>query len=345
MQAVKPVNQMMAIPEEVWHCELATPERIEGNWFTKDILSVDQFSRADLDEIFGLASQMRAVRWERGYSELLRGRVLVNLFYEASTRTDASFSIAMKRLGGEVHNIVGVQFSSVSKGETLEDTVRVLGGYADAIVLRHPQAGSAAAAAAALRRLRRPQHVPLLNAGDGVGEHPTQALLDVYTIERRLNRLDGLTIAMVGDLKHGRTVHSLAKLMALYEGTKLILVSPPELRMPSDLLDYLHERGVETREVPAIGDALAESDVFYVTRVQKERFSDESLYRQMQGSYQVNVETLGMMKPEAIVMHPLPRVGEIDNEVDDSPKAVYFEQAENGMYVRMALLALVLGNK
>jgi aspartate carbamoyltransferase len=321
------------------------PEKIDGHFYGKDILSVEQFSRRDLEILFARAQEMKALKEQQGSIDLLHGKVLVNLFYEASTRTDAAFSIAMKRLGGEVHNIVGVQFSSVSKGETLADTVRVLATYADVIVLRHHEMGSALKAATYIRKLKLRSHqppVPLINGGDGVGEHPTQAFLDAYTIEQKFGTLEGLTVAMVGDLKHGRTVHSLAKLLSLFKNVRLIFVSPDSLRMPRELLLELQRKGVSVSEADSLSKVAFEADVFYITRVQQERFSDPDLYYQVQGSYKVDAAFLEKIKENAIIMHPLPRVGEITEEVDESPHAVYFEQAENGMYIRMALLTSVL---
>lgn len=323
-------------------------EPVKGELAGKDVLSIEQFDRTDLEQFFEVVARMKRVVEQNGSTDILRGKILANLFYEASTRTDASFSIAMKRLGGEVHNIVGVQFSSVSKGETLEDTVRVLSGYADVIVLRHPEKGAALRAAEAIHAQRHKLNlrpVPLVNAGDGVGEHPSQALLDAYTIVQKFGRISNLTVALIGDLKHGRTVHSLAKLLSLYENVKLVLVSPPSLRMPAELVAELRSQNVELREVDSITDAqtLTETDVWYVTRVQKERFETHEAYQEVSGSYQVTAETVGRMKPNAIIMHPLPRVGEIAEDVDNLPQAMYFEQAANGMYVRMALLSGVLG--
>jgi aspartate carbamoyltransferase catalytic subunit len=319
---------------------------VAGDWLGKDVISVEQFNRHDLDQLFEVTARMKRIKETNGSTDILRGRILANLFYEASTRTDASFSIAMKRLGGEVHNIVGVQFSSVSKGETLADTVRVLSGYTDVLVLRHPQMGAAAEAARAIHTERQKVGggpVPLINAGDGVGEHPTQALLDMYTILQKRGRFEGLTIAMVGDLKHGRTVHSLARLLSLYAGIRLILIAPPSLRMPEELVALLKSRGIEIQEAESIEAVAREADVWYITRVQKERFDNEAAYSAVQGSYSVTLETVNQMKPDTIIMHPLPRVGEIAEEVDSLPQAVYFEQAANGMFVRMAILAGVLG--
>ncbi|MDB5082330.1 MAG: Aspartate carbamoyltransferase [Chloroflexi bacterium] len=335
---------MLTFNDNMAGIEIAEP--VSGSWQGKDIISVEQFTKSDLDQLFEVTARMKRIKEMNGSTDILRGKILANLFYEASTRTDASFSIAMKRLGGEVHNIVGVQFSSVSKGETLADTVRVLSGYTDVLVLRHPQQGAASTAAQAIHvqcRLAGNGPVPLINAGDGVGEHPTQALLDMYTIIQKCNRIDGLTVAMVGDLKHGRTVHSLARLLSFYTGIKLIFIAPPSLQMPPDLVTQLRGRGVETREAASIDEVSQEADVWYITRVQKERFDSEDAYRSVQGSYSVNAETVSRMKPDSIIMHPLPRVGEIAEEVDSLPQAVYFEQAANGMFVRMAILAGVLG--
>ncbi|NWJ48358.1 MAG: aspartate carbamoyltransferase [Chloroflexi bacterium] len=321
-------------------------EPINGDLTGKAVLSVEQFSRSDLDRFFEEADWMKRIKEQNGSTDILRGKILVNLFYEASTRTDSSFSIAMKRLGGEVHNIVGVQFSSVSKGETLSDTVRVLSGYADLIVLRHHQKGAAAEAALAIHKERTKQglpNIPLINAGDGVGEHPSQALLDTYTINQKCGGLDDLTVGLVGDLKHGRTVHSLAKLLSLYRNVKLIFVSPESLNMPEELVEELKAKGVQMSVAKDINEVANEADVWYITRVQKERFESEEAYQAVSGSYRVTLDTVASMKPTAIIMHPLPRVGEIDEAVDELPQAVYFEQASNGMYVRMALLSGVLG--
>lgn len=321
-------------------------ERVEGNWLGKDVISVEQFSRTDLEQLFEVTARMKRLKEQNGSTDILRGKILSNLFYEASTRTDASFSIAMKRLGGEVHNIVGVQFSSVSKGETLPDTVRVLSGYTDVIVLRHPEQGAAKLAASAIHSERAKldqSPVPLINAGDGVGEHPTQALLDMYTIQQKCGRLENLTIGMVGDLKHGRTVHSLARLLSMYKNIKLIFISPASLRMPTELVESLREHGVQMQEAETIAEAVDLPDVWYITRVQKERFESHAAYQEVSNSYCVTLDTVKLMKPNAIIMHPLPRVGEISEEVDELPQAVYFEQAANGMFVRMAILAGVLG--
>ena len=240
-----------------------------------------------------------------------------------------------QRLGGSVIPINEVKYSSVSKGESLPDTVRTLECYADVIVIRHPEVGSAAIAAKAARK-------PVINAGDGVGEHPTQALLDAFTIREELGHLDGLTVTLLGDLKHGRTVHSLARLLSLYK-VKLNYVAPDILRMPSEQIAELKAKKIDQSEYSTLDKALPESDVLYVTRVQKERFTDETVYESVKGAYVIDPKVMKAAKERMIVMHPLPRVGEISPEFDDDPRAAYFRQMEYGLYVRMALLAMVLG--
>jgi aspartate carbamoyltransferase catalytic subunit len=311
----------------------------------KDVLSVKQFSPDDLEAIFRNTDLLRS-NVEHGIAlNPLAGMVLACVFYEPSTRTFSSFVSAMQRLGGSVIPIQNVAYSSVAKGETFEDTIRTLGLYADAVVLRHNIKGSARKGAACLDK-------PLINAGDGIGEHPTQAFLDAYTIRRRFSDWPwGLTITMLGDLKHGRTIHSLARLVALYVKKArhfkklpvLRFVSPPELRIPRGLHAELRDASVPFTEHTDLGKVLKGTDVLYVTRVQKERFKTPEAYQRVQGSYIITPDTLKAMKKTAIVMHPLPRVGEISMEVDADPRAAYFEQVENGLYVRMALLAMVLG--
>jgi len=307
----------------------------DSPFYGKDILSVSQFERSDLETIFGVAQEMRAMVERVGTFDLLKGKILANLFYEPSTRTSSSFLAAMERLGGSVIPINEVRYSSVAKGESLPDTIRTLECYADVIVLRHPEVGSAAVAAQAARK-------PVINAGDGVGEHPTQALLDLFTIFEELGRVDGLTVTMLGDLKYGRTVHSLARLLSLYQ-VRLQYVSPEMLRMPAELVADLKAKGVSQSEYRSVEEALPDSDVLYVTRVQKERFEDLDLYEQVKSAYVITPEILRHAKEQMIVMHPLPRVGEISMEVDADPRAAYFRQMEYGLYVRMALLAMVLG--
>jgi len=303
-------------------------------WYGKDIISVKQFSRSDLEYIFGVAHEMREMVTRVGTFDLLKGKILANLFYEPSTRTSSSFTSAMERLGGSVIPINEVRYSSVAKGESLPDTVRTLECYADVIVLRHPETGSAALAAQYARK-------PIINAGDGVGEHPTQALLDLFTIREELGAIDGLTVTMLGDLKYGRTVHSLARLLSLYS-VKINYVAPEILRMPKEIIEEL-PRTMAQAEYNTIDPVLAQSDVLYVTRVQKERFTNEADYDIVKGSYIIAPEMMKAAKERMIVMHPLPRVGEISIDFDTDPRAAYFRQMEYGLYVRMALLAMVLG--
>lgn len=305
------------------------------NFHGHDILSVDQFNRESLDYIFEVAHEMRVLVERFGSADLLQGKILANLFYEPSTRTSSSFMAAMLRLGGQVIPINNVQYSSVSKGESLPDTIRTLESYSDVIVIRHPEVGSAATAAYYADK-------PVINAGDGVGEHPTQSLLDMFTIVEELGGVDGLKIAMVGDLKYGRTVHSLTKLLLDYK-VEFTFVSPENLRMPNEILNEVKRREHTYTETEAIQDVIAGCDVLYVTRVQKERFTDLAEYDRVKDFYVVDEELMKQAKEEMIIMHPLPRVGEISYAIDDDPRAAYFRQMRNGMYIRMALLAAVLG--
>jgi aspartate carbamoyltransferase len=312
-------------------------ENKNADWYGKDIISVKQFGRSDLEYVFGVAHEMRGMVERVGTFDLLKGKILANLFYEPSTRTSSSFTAAMERLGGSVIPINEVKYSSVTKGESLTDTVRTLECYADVIVLRHPETGSAAIAAKAARK-------PVINAGDGVGEHPTQALLDTFTIFEELSggNVDGMTVTMLGDLKYGRTVHSLARLLSLYK-VKINYVSPEILRMPKEVMDEVGAKGIPQAEYSSLENVLPETDVLYVTRVQKERFEDPADYEKVKGAYVIDPEIMKAAKQEMIVMHPLPRVGEISVDFDEDPRAAYFRQMEYGLYVRMALLAMVLG--
>lgn len=304
-------------------------------WYGKDIISIKQFSRADLEYIYAVAHEMRVMVERVGTFDLLKGKILANLFYEPSTRTSSSFVAAMQRLGGSVISINEVRYSSVAKGESLPDTIRTLECYADVIVIRHPELGSAVIASEASRK-------PVINAGDGVGEHPTQALLDGFTIHEELGRLDKLTVTMLGDLKYGRTVHSLARLMSLYNA-KIHYVSPEILRMPPKIIAELDAKGIVQAEHSTLDQVLPETDVLYVTRVQRERFPSEDVYNSVQGAFVIDKAVMKAAKPKMIVMHPLPRVNEINVDFDDDPRAAYFRQMEYGLYVRMALLAMVLG--
>lgn len=294
------------------------------------ILSVDQFDRSALEDLFKRADAMRALVKKDGGDARLAHHVTANLFYEPSTRTSSSFAAAMYRLGGQVISINDVQYSSVAKGETLEDTVRTLGQYADAIVLRHPEVGASAIAAGVSK-------VPIINAGDGIGEHPTQALLDLYTILSEFGQVDGLTITLVGDLKNGRTVHSLAKLLNHFDVT-LRFVAPESLKFPDELAKELTNKLTSSEKL----DELKDTDILYVTRVQKERFANLEVYEAVKNSYIITNDTLTSLKPTARIMHPLPRVGEIASEVDSDPRAAYFRQVENGLYIRMVLFDMLI---
>ena len=271
---------------------------------------------------------------KKGGSKLLEGKILAALFYEPSTRTRLSFEAAMNRLGGSVISAEGIQFSSLYKGETIEDTMMMVGGYADIIAMRHPEQGSADTAASAAP-------VPFINAGDGPGQHPSQALLDLYTIEKECKTIDGLHITMVGDLRYGRTVHSLCYLLGLYKNIRFTFVSPAELTMPEKVTSFLKEKNIPYAETDDLAAAIAESDVVYMTRVQKERFADVAQYERLKLKYVLTADMIRGKK--AVVMHPLPRVGEITTDVDLLHNAAYFRQAQNGVPVRMALLAMLLG--
>jgi aspartate carbamoyltransferase catalytic subunit len=312
-------------------------ENKHAAWYGKDIISVKQFSRDDLEYVFGVAHEMRGMVERVGTFDLLKGKILANLFYEPSTRTSSSFTAAMERLGGSVIPINEVKYSSVTKGESLSDTVRTLECYADVIVLRHPETGSAAIAAKAARK-------PVINAGDGTGEHPTQALLDTFTIFEELGagQVDGMTVTMLGDLKYGRTVHSLARLLSSFK-VKLNYVSPDILKMPKEVMDEVSAKGIPQAEYSTLEKVLPETDVLYVTRVQKERFEDPADYEKVKSAYVIDPAIMQAAKQDMIVMHPLPRVTEISMDFDDDPRAAYFRQMEYGLYVRMALLAMVLG--
>lgn len=299
------------------------------------LLGVRQFDRPLLDTLLRASHEMEAVA-HAGHDRRLAGRILATLFFEPSTRTRLSFEAAMYRLGGQVLTMEsGRETSSAAKGETIEDTIRIVQGYADAIVLRHYQEGLAARAAAVAR-------VPIINAGDGAGEHPTQALIDLYTIQRELGRLDGLRVALVGDLRYGRAARSLALLLCQTRDLEIVRVTTPELDLRADVLAYLDQHGVRHRREARLAAALTDVDVVYQTRVQHERFTDEAAYERSRGSFIIDATILAALPARAIVLHPLPRVDEIAPDVDADPRAAYFRQARNGLYVRMALLAACL---
>lgn len=300
------------------------------------VVDVGQFDRPGLERIFAAADRMRALPRQ---SKPLAGYTLATIFYEPSTRTRLSFETAMHRLGGNVISTENArEFSSAIKGESVEDTIRIVEGYADAIVLRHHEQGSAHRAASV-------SSVPILNAGDGPGEHPSQALLDLYTIRHELGRIDGLRVALVGDLRFGRTARSLARLLRLTERTELIFVSPPAVPMGSDVRAELAGAGIPFRDEPDLDAVLPHIDVIYQTRVQKERFTTPGEYEAARGQYVLDGDAMRRLKADAILLHPLPRVDEITTEVDADPRAAYFRQAHNGVFIRMALLEHVLGDR
>ena len=300
-----------------------------------DIISATQFNRGDIETVLKMAKKMEPYASKKKWSAILGEKLLAALFYEPSTRTRLSFETSMQRLGGKVISAVGLQFSSLTKGETLYDTGKIIENYADVIVMRHPDDGS-------IEKLARGAGIPVINAGDGSGEHPSQALLDIYTIEKELGKVDGLTIAMVGDLKYGRTVHSLA-IMLSHFGVNLIFVSPGELRMPEHICRMLKEKNVSYKETTDMAEAMKSADVLYMTRIQQERFADLKEYEKHKNVYVLTRELVEKKNPNLLIMHPFPRIWEIKEDVDDLPGAVYFKQASNGVAVRMALLALVLG--
>ncbi|KAJ1893321.1 Carbamoyl-phosphate synthase, partial [Coemansia sp. IMI 209127] len=309
----------------------------ENPFYMKHVLSVRQFSREDLHLLFAVAQEMRTAVQRYGMVPVLPGRVMASVFYEPSSRTSSSFQAAMLRLGGQVF-AASSETSSVAKGETLEDTVRTFGSYADIVSLRHPQPGSVQGAA-------RFSNVPVVNAGDGTGEHPTQAMLDVFTIREELGTVNGLTITLVGDLRNGRTVHSLARVLAQYKNVTLHYVAPPALAMPDSIKRDVALRApyvVQSEHTELTDEILAATDVLYVTRVQKERFASDADYEAAKDAYVIDNSLMRKCKRNMIVMHPLPRVSEIAPEVDTDQRAVYFRQMQYGMFVRMALLALVL---
>jgi len=295
-------------------------------WKGRDIISIRELSREDIEAVIKKAKKIKPD------PELLRGKMLASLFFEPSTRTHLSFASAMQQLGGGVVGFASTEASSQAKGESLKDTIQIVEKYADVIVIRHPLEGSARLAADLT-------DLPVINAGDGANQHPTQTLLDLFTIEEFQGRIDGLKIGLVGDLKYGRTAHSLATALTRFEGIELRLISPPTLRMPNQILREL-EGKLEYHETEELD--LRDLDVVYMTRIQKERFPDIEEYEKVKGAYVMNLEACQQLKESAIILHPLPRVDEIAPEVDALPQAKYFEQAKRGIPVRMAILSLVL---
>jgi aspartate carbamoyltransferase catalytic subunit len=311
----------------------------------RHVISVHDFSVEEIVEVLDRAEGMVAIARGEATSDLLRGKVLACIFFEPSTRTRLSFETAMNRLGGGVIGFAGTEATSVVKGETLADTIRMVSGYADAVVLRHPHEGAARLATefSSVPRLATEfSSVPILNAGDGAGQHPTQTLLDLFTIRRETGRMEGLNISLVGDLRYGRTVHSLAIALAKL-GNKINLVSPQGLEMPNEVVGYLEDAGLFGTACHLPDEVIAETDILYVTRIQKERFPDPVEYEKVAGIYRVDPELVAKGPGSMIIMHPLPRVKEIAPEVDALPQARYFIQAFNGVPVRMALLSMLVG--
>ena len=308
------------------------------------ILSIEQFERHDIERIFDVADRMEPYAQRQKLTKVLDGAILGSMFFEPSTRTRVSFGCAFNLLGGNVRETTGFEHTAIAKGESLYDTARVMSGYSDAIVMRHPQVGSAAEFAAASR-------VPVINGGDGPNEHPSQALLDLYTIKKELrakNRpLDGIRIALIGDLRHGRTVHSLCKLIALFNTVNVILISPKALRMPPELIENLRRDGHRVTESDRMEESIAKVDIAYSTRIQEERFSSREEALEFRGQYRLNQSIYTRFcEPNTVIMHPLPRdsraeANELDNDLNENPNLAIFRLADNGVLVRMALFALL----
>jgi len=298
----------------------------------RDITSIEDFTRQEIDYILKTAKAMELLAAQG--SDMLRGKILANTFFEPSTRTRLSFEAAMLKLGGNTIGFADAENTSVKKGENLADTIRTVENYADIIALRHPLEGAAKLAAEFSK-------IPIINAGSGAEEHPTQALVDLYTIQKEKQRIDGLKIAVIGDLRYGRTVHSLAYALSLYN-IELTLVSPESLRMRREVLRAIQNK-ISVSETQNLETTISQTDVLYVTRIQKERFPDQAEYAKVKGTYRVDLKTLANAKKGLIILHPLPRVDEIAPEVDATPHARYFQQVWNGIVIRMALLALIMG--
>ncbi len=302
-----------------------------------DVVSIRDCSKEQIEQVMDLAKRMVPYAKGEKTTKVLDGRILANLFFEPSTRTRLSFESAMTRLGGRIMEITQPLATSTAKGETLADTIRMIDSYSDVIVLRHPHEGAARLAAHFSSK-------PVINAGDGAGQHPTQTLLDLFTIKQQLGEIAGKNVVLVGDLKYGRTAHSLAEALATFSAN-LTFVAPPTLQMPKETVKQLEKCGVKPKLSSKLEEVISEADVLYVTRIQKERFPDPNEYLKVAGLYRVDSALLREAKSDMIIMHPLPRVDEIAPEVDYSPHAKYFEQAFNGVPVRMALLLMVLGGE
>lgn len=307
----------------------------------KDVVSIKDFSRPELEKIFEIAEGMES----RGYDKsLLRGRRVGLLFYEPSTRTRLSFDTAAQSIGADTVWFAGVEGTSVMKGETLKDTIETVAGYVDAIVMRHPYDGSArwAAEVTSKRAERGEKKVPVINGGDGKNEHPTQTMLDLYSMLRTQGRIDGLDVAMVGDLKYGRTVHSLSYALSMYD-CRISFVAPDSLQVPDHVTSFLRSKNVAFSKHSGVEEVIERADIVYMTRIQKERFPDENEYNKVRGLYRIDRALLQKGKPTMRLMHPLPRVDEIAQDADGDTRAYYFKQAGNGVPVRAALLSLVVG--
>ncbi|MBT6320067.1 MAG: aspartate carbamoyltransferase [Porticoccaceae bacterium] len=315
------------------------------NFTGAHILSINQFQRQDVERVFAVADQMQPYALRKKVTRVLEGAILGNMFFEASTRTRVSFGSAFNLLGGEVRETAGFESSALVKGESLQDTARVLSGFSDVICMRHPQEGSVADFASASR-------VPVMNGGDGANEHPTQALLDLFTIrselEARGRAIDGLKIAMIGDLRHGRTVHSLSKLLSVYNNIEVVLVSPRELCLPAPIIEAMRSAGVLVKESHELTGGISDVDIVYSTRIQEERFSSKEEADLYRGKFRLNQAIYTeFCQPNTVIMHPLPRdsradANELDSDLDSNPNLAIFRQTDNGVLVRMALFALVL---
>ncbi|MDB9992730.1 aspartate carbamoyltransferase [Porticoccaceae bacterium] len=315
------------------------------NFTGAHILSISQFQRQDVEQIFSVADRMEPYALRKRVTRVLEGAILGNMFFEASTRTRVSFGSAFNLLGGEVRETAGFESSALVKGESLQDTARVLSGFSDVICMRHPQEGSVADFASASR-------VPVMNGGDGANEHPTQALLDLYTIGRELEAkgrtIDGLRIAMIGDLRHGRTVHSLSKLLSLYNNIQVMLISPKELALPESIVEQMRSAGVTVTVSDELNNSIANVDIVYSTRIQEERFNSKAEADLYRGKFRLNQAIYTQhCEPNTVIMHPLPRdsrsdANELDCDLDDNPNLAIFRQTDNGLLIRMALFALVL---
>ena len=300
----------------------------------RDLISITDFSKDEYLRIMELAADFE----KNPNQNLLEGKVVASLFFEPSTRTRLSFETAINRLGGRVIGFSDSSSSSVSKGETLHDTIRMVSNYADLIVMRHPLEGSA-------RYASEVSSVPIINAGDGANQHPSQTLLDMYSIMKTQGRLDNINIFMVGDLKYGRTVHSLLMALSEFEKPVFNFIAPPELRMPVEYKHFLHSKGIKYYEHSEFTDNISDADIIYMTRVQKERFTDPIEYEKVKNVYILKNKMLKNTKPTVKILHPLPRVNEIHPDVDNNPKAYYFDQALNGVFTREAIIAHIMGLK